>query len=284
MAHRDGRRVGAVAVMFVAALLAGGPVGLAGTAQATGPLSPGPGTTPGAGTGAMPRVVGGQPAGPGQFPWMVRLSMGCGGAVLTPRVVLTAAHCVTHTGPDVGIEATIGRTRLSEPGGQTIRSDYVLRSPRYGQTGTVDWALIELAQPTDAPPLGLVGQGDLSAQYAGLTIMGWGATSEGGPQSDELRFATVPFVDDATCARSYRNQFKPQTELCAGYPQGGADTCQGDSGGPMVADVAGRTVQVGIVSYGMGCARPGYPGVYAEVQSFSAEITSHLDPGGGLVA
>ncbi|HEY9473265.1 MAG TPA: serine protease [Mycobacteriales bacterium] len=268
----------------MAALVAGslvgmvGLVGTAGTARAAGPFGPSPGA------GARPQVVGGQDTQPGQFPWMVRLSMGCGGAVVTARVVLTAAHCVSHTGSDAGIEATIGRTRLSEPGGQTIRSDYVLRSPRYGQTGTVDWALIELAQPTSAPPLGLVSQGDLSGEADPLTIMGWGATTEGGPQSDALQFGTVPFVDDATCARSYRNQFRPQTEMCAGYPQGGVDSCQGDSGGPMVAAVGGRTVQVGIVSYGMGCARPGYPGVYAEVQSFSAEIASHLGPGGGLVA
>lgn len=275
MAHRGGWRVGAVTVVLVAAVAGGG-----GTARALGRMPAGP---PGPGSTATPEVVGGADAGPGQFPWMVRLSMGCGGAVLTRWVVLTAAHCVPQTGPDNQIVATIGRVRLSAPGGQTIRSSYVLRSPRYSTQGTVDWGLVELSRPTTAPLLPLIGQGDTSAERARLTVLGWGATVEDGPQSDTLRFATVPYVDDATCARAYRNQFRPATELCAGYPQGGVDTCQGDSGGPMVADIGGRLSQVGIVSYGMGCARPGYPGVYAEVQAFSGEIASHLGGQGQLV-
>lgn len=268
MAHRG------IGIAAVAAVLAmSGVVALPGTATAS---------PAGRTDGPRPRIVGGQDAEPGQFPWMVRLSMGCGGAVLTRWVVLTAAHCVTGSGSDDSIEAVIGRTRLSAPGGQTIRSRYVLRSPRYQQQSTVDWALVELAEPTSAPPLGLVPQGDTSAERGTLTIMGWGATAEGGPQSDALQFATVPFVPDATCQRSYPGKFHPATELCAGYSRGGVDACQGDSGGPMVTDVAGREVQVGIVSYGVGCARPGYPGVYAEVPAFAAEITSHLAADGQL--
>lgn len=307
MAYRCGWLRGVTAVVFLATVLTGGGIagaaGLPGSSRAPGPVGsvgsvrssgspgaprsvvPGGALTPSASRrGPAPDVVGGYAAPPGQFPWMVRLSMGCGGSVLTAWVVLTAAHCVPRTGADTGIVATIGRTRLSAPGGQVIRSSYVLRSPRYARTGTVDWALVELAQPTAAPPLALVGQGDTAARRARLTVMGWGSVEEGGAQSDVLRYATVPFVDDATCARSYRTQFRPATELCAGYPQGGVDTCQGDSGGPMIADVAGRAVQVGIVSYGMGCARPGYPGVYAEVEAFSAEISSHLGSQGRLVA
>lgn len=258
---------------------------LAASLLGAGPAVAGPGRTsshPSA-DGTQPRVVGGKQASPGQFPWMARLSMGCGGAVLSSRVVLTAAHCVAGTGPTSGIEVTTGRTSLSGTGGQTLRSDYVLRSPRYGQQGTVDWALVELDRPTGAPTLALAGQGDTTAENGVLTVAGWGATVEGGPQSDRLRFATVPRLDDAVCAQAYPAKFHPDTELCAGYPQGGVDACQGDSGGPMVTSVAGRTVEVGIVSYGRGCARPGSPGVYAEVPAFSEEIAGHLGPGGELV-
>ncbi|HZB49815.1 MAG TPA: trypsin-like serine protease, partial [Mycobacteriales bacterium] len=76
--------------------------------------------------GVTPSVVGGTDAALGEFPWMVRLSMGCGGSVVAPRVVLTAAHCVRPTGSYTGYTATIGRVRLSDTStGQVIRSSYV---------------------------------------------------------------------------------------------------------------------------------------------------------------
>lgn len=271
------RRAGMVSVSL--AVVAGIAVAVSTTAQADTAHRAATATL----TGARPYVVGGEPASPSQFPWMVRLSMGCGGSVIAPRVVLTAAHCVAGTGATSGITATIGRTSLSMPGGEDITSTYVLRSPRYAQQQTVDWALVELAQPTTAPKLQLAAQGDTSVNAGPFTVIGWGATNEGGPQSDTLQYASVPAIDDTACAQSYPKQFKPATELCAGQPQGGVDTCQGDSGGPLVTMAAGHPVEVGIVSYGTGCARPGYPGVYGEVEAFSAEITSHLSPDGGLI-
>jgi secreted trypsin-like serine protease len=258
----------------VAAILLSLAVGLLGQpAQAADP-----------GGGPQPDVVGGTDAAPGEFPWMARLSMGCGAAVVASRTVLTAAHCVTRTGKNTKITATIGRTRLSDTStGEVIRSTYVFRSPSYARTGTSDWALIELERATSAPTLALVGQGDTSLNNGTFTIMGWGATVEGGPQSDTLKKATVPFVDDATCAQAYP-ELAPATEICAGYPDGGVDTCQGDSGGPMTKQYAtGAWREVGITSYGLGCARAGYPGVYGEVQAFSADITSRISPTGGII-
>src|SRR5207237_4098396 len=71
-------------------------------------------------------------------------------------------------------------------------------------------------------------------------------------------------------------------EICAGYDQGGVDTCQGDSGGPMVnKDSSGNWVEVGIVSWGEGCARAGKPGVYTEVSTFSADIKAKIAELGG---
>lgn len=215
-------------------------------------------------------IVGGTPAAQGEFPFMVRLSMGCGGALYTQDIVLTAAHCVGGSGPDTSITATGGVADLQDPAAVKVRSTEILQAPGYNGTGK-DWALIKLAAPIDQPTLPIAGS---DAYDSGdFTIAGWGADREGGNQQRHLLKAAVPFVDDATCGSAYSDLVADE-ELCAGFmDEGGIDSCQGDSGGPMFRkDDAGEWIQVGIVSWGDGCARAGAPGVYTEVSHFAADI------------
>ncbi|MGI8461073.1 MAG: S1 family peptidase [Solirubrobacterales bacterium] len=228
-----------------------------------------------------PLIINGHPATPGAYPWMtalVRASVPaeagtfCGGALIAPRVVLTAAHCVVDRAPS-SLDVVIGRYRRSDRDGERIKVARIASHPNYDPGPTSDdAALLKLGKPSVAPPLALVGPGDEPLWEPGRTahLAGWGILKEGGvEQPNELYETEVAIVTDAECAEAYRplpgeSPFKPSVEFCAGAP--GTDTCQGDSGGPLfVDDGAGGFKQAGIVSYGIGCARKGIPGVYSKV-------------------
>src|ERR1700712_5173185 len=223
-----------------------------------------------------PSVVGGTRATQGEFPWMVRLSMGCGGALYSSTIVLTAAHCVNRTGTNTSITATFGVVDLNSTSKVTRKSNYVYRALGYNGNGK-DWALIRLGSPVTLTTTTTFDTGT-------FTISGWGAASENGSQQRYLLKATVPFVSDTTCNSSamYGGEGIASDEICAGYTAGGVDTCQGDSGGPMFRrDASNAWIQVGIVSWGDGCARPNKPGVYSQVSTFAANIKAAAASLGG---
>lgn len=227
------------------------------------------------------RIVGGEPADEGEYPFVAYLSIesdgatfACGGSLYAPDMILTAAHCVDGTGPTTGITAHFGSVDLGSDDIVTYQSEHVYSGNISGIP--TDWALVKLQTEVEGiDPLPVVS----STEYdeGDFTIIGWGDTEEGAGQGSEvLQEAVVPFVGDDDCVAAYGDTVTPDEEICAGVlDEGGVDSCQGDSGGPMFReDSAGEYVQVGIVSHGQGCAQPGFPGVYTQLSTFAAGIAA----------
>ncbi len=188
--------------------------------------------------------------------------------------MLTAGHCGSITGaavatpaswPPLLIDVRVGGVTQSD--GEDRGVSRVVMHPNYLLTSGYDISLLQLSQSSTMAPTQVAGPGERSTWTAGTleTIVGWGATSEGGDLPDRLQAARVPITTDSYCAGAY-SDFDARTMVCAGFPQGGVDTCQGDSGGPMFGKTsAGALRVVGTTSFGEGCARPGKPGVYGRV-------------------
>lgn len=226
-----------------------------------------------------PPIVGGESADIADSPWVAFLvdekgNQFCGGTIARANKVITAAHCMTGETPST-MQVVSGRAdTTSQAGTSTDVADIWVHPEFTDPNSGDDVAVLTLAGEVPEPPLKPAGPQDGALYEPGTPsrVYGWGATEEGGSQSDVLRRADVPLVSDQECSRAYGGSLVPGEMVCAGLPEGGVDSCQGDSGGPLVA---GDRL-IGIVSFGNGCARPGEPGVYTEVARYHQEIEQQL--------
>uniref|UniRef100_A0A061R1K6 Serine protease like protein n=1 Tax=Tetraselmis sp. GSL018 TaxID=582737 RepID=A0A061R1K6_9CHLO len=236
----------------------------------------------------QPRIVGGWEAEPERYPYMVYLfgnGFLCGGTLISERAVLTAGHCEGFSRAYVGVhdlenpELTFYEERLVEQD---------IGHPRFEfeQVPDYDYRLLLLDSPSSSQPIRLDEGAVLTRLETqdGLTVLGWGALNDPGDgrqrASTVLMQTEVGYILRTSELCQSLETYLGESMICA-Y-ENGADACQGDSGGPLLllSETSSQDVQIGIVSWGVGCARPNSPGVYASVSFAIDWIDSILDSWG----
>ncbi|KAM9738148.1 coagulation factor VII-like isoform 2-T2 [Menidia menidia] len=226
------------------------------------------------------RIVGGTECPKGECPWQVLLVYKgkgfCGGVIVKPTWILTAAHCLENTDRRfLKVVAGEHNIQVNESTEQLVPVAEVVTHESYSRaTVDHDIALLRLATPlrygTFAVPVclptRLLAERELWAVRL-HTVSGWGRRSEHGPTSNVLRRTQVPRMRTQTCVEKSGVRLTPNM-FCAGYPDGRTDSCRGDSGGPLVTEYRGTAYLLGIVSWGRGCAQPGNYGIYTRVSNY----------------
>ncbi len=249
---------------------------------------------------ATARIVGGQTTSYNQFPWQVSIGAKgrgtydahfCGGVLIGARWVVTAGHCVYAFGPLAEpdqLHVVHGISNLRSEQGATYDVERVIPHPNYANENIDrgnDIALIKLSQPVSAnsAAYALLPQASIARNFvfpeACSVVTGWGTTRPGEPLPNDMQAVAMPIISNEECARAYANHGRPaplDSDVCAGFLQGGIDSCQGDSGGPLVVEGGPKGyVLAGIVSRGgydnptgFWCALEEGYGIYTRVESF----------------
>lgn len=256
-----------------------------------------------------PRIVGGNSTYEGEFPWAVSIQRygnhHCGGVIVGKRWILTAAHCVRSQQVANLIVRTGGHTltRSSNNINSHLERDYLVEQiimhndfSRYdnltashmkssANINNADIALLrlkhdihwnELAWPVCFPNREA---GNFSGHDA--VVIGWGKLNEKSEDfSNELQKVKLTIIDNKVCQNWFRQAGREMPIddriICAGFKNGGKDACHGDSGGPLLSKIDGHYVVVGVVSTGIGCARPLLPGLYSRVSSYISWIERYV--------
>ncbi|XP_019871299.1 proclotting enzyme-like [Aethina tumida] len=235
------------------------------------------------------RIVGGHNADVNEWPWIAALFNGgrqfCGGSLIDDIHILSAAHCVAHMSSwDVArLTVRLGDHNIKTHTETRHIEKRVKRVVRHrgfdSRTLYNDIAILTLDSPVEFTknirPVCLPSSGRDFAGQTG-TVIGWGSLRESGPQPAILQEVNIPIWSNRDCRQKYGHAAPGgivDHMLCAG--QASKDSCSGDSGGPLMVN-SGKWTQVGVVSWGIGCGKGQYPGVYTRVEKFLPWITKNI--------
>lgn len=232
------------------------------------------------------RIIGGISAGTTDFQYLVSLqdyySHFCVGSLIAPDVILTAAHCLGGS-----YKVIAGQSNLSSDNGQVMVKLKEMTHPEYdAYSSNNDFGLIFLTKEVSNAQVSKLNQDNSYPSVgASVTVAGWGDTAQSEmatKASDELMRVNVNVISNVDCEDSsdgrgidYFGQITDNM-LCAKVRGGGKDACQGDSGGPLSVTNNDVHVQVGIVSWGIGCARDEFPGVYSRISKAYSWIQNEV--------
>ncbi|KAK4328854.1 hypothetical protein Pmani_000745 [Petrolisthes manimaculis] len=221
------------------------------------------------------KIIGGREARKGEWPWQVAIlnrfkETFCGGTLISPRWVLTAAHCVRSR---LYVRMAEHDLREYDPRQLEMRVSETIPHPGYDRETIInDLALLKLPRAVTytrrvSAACLPSSEDEVVSIDKKCVVSGWGKERETHVfGSDVLNYARVPIVSRRVCRRMYPDHQVTTRQLCAGYRRGSSDACAGDSGGPLACEGSdGRWVVQGITSYGEGCGERGLAVRAAEV-------------------